>query len=108
MSKEDPETQAAVKRAMASHAKLVIGDDANRQQMAMREVQNVLAKYNVALVPRCMISPMGIEFMIETQVIPPEEVAKREKKKQEEENARKAGQVSKKGKGQSGRKKEKG
>ena len=89
--KEDQETQAAVKAAMNSHAKLVVGDKQKRQEMAMREIQNVLAKYDVALVPRAMISPGGIEFMIETQCIPPEAVAKKKAKQAKQKAARKKG-----------------
>lgn len=89
--KEDPETQKAVKSAMMQHAKLVIGDEQSRQQESMREVQNVLKKYNVSLVPRCMLSPGGIEFMIETVCIPPEEIAKRKAEQKEMEDARKEG-----------------
>ena len=68
---EDKETQKRVKEAMASHAKIVVGDEATRQERAMKEIQGILAKYNVSLVPRAMISPQGIEFMIETMVNKP-------------------------------------
>jgi hypothetical protein len=93
--KEDKETQAAVKAAMTQHSKLVVGDDQTRQQEAMREIQNVLAKYNVSLVPRAMISPSGIEFMIETQCIPPDIMAKKEAEQAEKVAARKGGKKKK-------------
>ena len=92
---EEKQTQAAVQAAMASHAKLVVGDDQKRQEMAMREIQNVLAKYDVALVPRAMLSPNGIEFMIETQCIPPEAVEKKKAKKAKQKAARKKGKRKK-------------
>ncbi len=94
--KEDKETQAAVKAAMASHGKLVVGDDQTRQEMAMREIQNVLAKYDVALVPRAMISPTGIEFMIETQCIPKEVLEKKKAKKDALQKQRQKGKKAKK------------
>jgi len=94
--KEDKETQAAVQAAMGQHAKLVIGDDQTRQQEAMREIQDVLARYNVSLVPRAMISPGGIEFMIETQAIPPEVLAKQAEKQAEKVAARKGGKRKRK------------
>ncbi|MHA2047688.1 MAG: hypothetical protein ACW99G_23140 [Candidatus Thorarchaeota archaeon] len=86
---EDEETKAAVKAAMEQHAKLVVGDDQKRQEMAMREIQNVLAKYDVALVPRAMISPGGIEFMIETQCVPKDVLEKQEAERKKKEAARK-------------------
>jgi hypothetical protein len=85
--KEDKETQAAVKAAMASHAKLVVGDEQHRQEYAM--LQGILAKYNVALVPRAMISPGGIEFMIETQCVPKDVLEKQEADRKAKEAARK-------------------
>ena len=106
--KEDPETQKAVKAAMMQHAKLVIGDEAHRQQEAMRAVQNVLNKYQVALVPTVMLRPQGMEFMIETVCIPPEEVARRAAKQKEMEDARKAGQVRKESQGEPEEEGEKG
>ena len=87
---EDEETKAAVAAAMEQHGKLVVGDDQKRQEMAMREIQNILAKYDVALVPRAMLSPTGIEFMIETQVIPPEIIEKQKEKQKAKEKLRKA------------------
>ena len=93
---EDKETQAAVKAAMAQHAKLVVGDDETRQQMAMREIQNVLAKYNVALVPRAMLSPGGVEFMIETKCIPQEELDKQKAKQDALQAKRQKGKAKKK------------
>jgi hypothetical protein len=56
----------------------------------MREIQGILAKYNVALVPRAMISPAGIEFMIETQCIPKEVLEKKKAKKDALKKKRKA------------------
>ena len=87
--KEDSETQAAVAKAVAEHQRLVIGDDQVRQETAMREIQAILAKYNVALVPRAMLSPGGIEFMIETAVIPPDVIAKKKAKQAKQEAERK-------------------
>ena len=86
---EEAETQEAVAKAVAEHQRLVVGDDQIRQETAMREIQGILAKYNVALVPRAMISPGGIEFMIETAVIPPEAVAKKKAKQAKQEAERK-------------------
>ncbi len=87
--KEDAETQAHVKAALTQHQKLVVGDDQVRQETSMREIQGILKKYNVALVPRAMISPGGIEFMIETQVIPKEVLEKQKAKQAEKEALRK-------------------
>ena len=92
---EDEETKAAVKSAMEQHGKLVVGDDQKRQEMAMREIQNVLAKYDVALVPRAMISPTGIEFMIETACVPPEVVEKKRAKQKKQKADRKKGKRNK-------------
>ena len=92
---EDEETKAAVAAAMEQHGKLVVGDEQKRQEMAMREIQNILAKYDVALVPRAMLSPNGIEFMIETAVIPPEVVEKKKAKKAKQKAARKKGKRKK-------------
>jgi len=92
---EDEQTKAAVKSAMAQHAKLVVGDDQVRQETAMREIQGILAKYDVALVPRAMLSPGGIEFMIETAVIPPEAVAKKKAKQAKQKAERKKGKRKK-------------
>jgi len=92
---EDEQTKAAVKAAMASHSKLVIGDDQKRQEMAMREIQDILAKYDVALVPRAMLSPNGIEFMIETACVPPEVVKKKKAKQAKQKAARKKGKRKK-------------
>jgi hypothetical protein len=96
MMKEDAETQAMVKDAVAQHQKLVVGDDQQRQQDAMREIQAVLAKYNVQLVPRAMISPGGIEFMIETQIVPPEVLKKQAEEQAEKVAARKGGKKKRK------------
>lgn len=85
--KESKETQKAVKAAMAQHAKLVIGDGQHRQEQAMREIGEILKKYEVALVPRAMISPGGIEFMIETQAKPPEVVEAEKKAAKEKKDA---------------------
>ncbi len=41
-----------------------------------------------------------MEFVIETQVLPPEKVAKREAKQKEREDARKAGQMREEGEGE--------
>ena len=94
--KEDKETQAMVKDAVAQHQRLVVGDDQTRQESAMREIQGVLKKHNVALVPRAMISPTGIEFMIETQCIPPEAIAKKKAKQDALQKQRQKGKKAKK------------
>jgi hypothetical protein len=62
----------------------------------MREIQTVLAKHSVALVPRAMISPGGIEFMIETQCVPKEVLEKQEKERKKKEAERKANRKPKK------------
>ncbi|MHA2164036.1 MAG: hypothetical protein ACXABF_16595 [Candidatus Thorarchaeota archaeon] len=87
--KEDAETQVAVAAALEQHKKLVVGDEQTRQETAMREIQTILAKHSVALVPRAMISPGGIEFMIETQCVPKEVLEKQQAKQKELEAARK-------------------
>ena len=92
---EEAETQEAVAKAVAEHQRLVVGDEQKRQETAMREIQAVLAKYDVALVPRAMISPNGIEFMIETQVLPPEVVKKKAEKQAAKEALRKGGKKNK-------------
>jgi len=92
---EEAETQEAVAKAVAEHQRLVVGDDQIRQETAMREIQGILAKYNVALVPRAMLSPGGIEFMIETAVIPPEAVAKKKAKQAKQKAERKKGKRKK-------------
>ena len=92
---EEAETQEAVAKAVAEHQRLVVGDEQKRQEMAMREIQNVLAKYDVALVPRAMISPNGIEFMIETQVLPKKKKKKKAEKQAAKEALRKGGKKNK-------------
>ena len=113
---EDAETKAAVKAAMAEYSKAVVGDDVRRQEMCMQEIQKLLAKYDCAIVPRCTISPRGVEFMLETIAKPRGEATGAGKKltgyaeapPTGAPDAPKARQVSKKGKGQSGRKGKKG
>ena len=92
---EDAETQAAVKAAMDSYNVAIIGDDARRSQECMQKIQEVLAKYECVLVPRCMLSPQGAEFMIEAMPAP----KKQSTPLQGAPNASQAGQMSKKGKG---------
>jgi len=67
---EDVETQKAVKAALNSYNVAIIGDDARRSQECMQKIQEVLAKYECVLVPRCMLSPQGAEFMIEAMPAP--------------------------------------
>ena len=118
---EEPETKEAVKAAVEEHKRLVIGDQLERQQTCMKAIHKALKEYGCDLVPRCMISPMGIEWMIEAiakskEVLQAEELQREQARKELEEqvasrgekHAREAGPVSKKGKGQSGRKKKKG
>ena len=69
-SLEDAETQAAVKAAMNSYNTAIIGDEARRSQECMQKIQEVLARYDCVLVPRCMLSPQGAEFMIEAMPAP--------------------------------------
>jgi len=64
------ETQKAVKAAMAQHAKIVVGDDREKQNRCMDEVKGVLAKYDCVLVPRAILSPGNAEFMIECRSRP--------------------------------------
>ena len=70
---EDAETQAAVKAAMQQYNTAIIGDDARRSQECMQKIQDVLNKYDCVLVPRCMLSPQGAEFMIEAMTKPPQQ-----------------------------------
>ena len=113
---EDAETKAAVKTAMNQYQHMVIGDDVRRQEECMKGIQEVLKKYNCRIVPRCTISPHGVEFMLETIAIPKGETTGAGKKltgyaevpPTGAPDAPKARQVSKKGKGQSGRKGKKG
>jgi hypothetical protein len=87
--KEDAETQGMVKDAVTEHQRLVVGDLQVRQETAMREIQAILKKYEVSLVPRAMLSPGGIEFMIETQAIDPAILEKQKAKETEQKAARK-------------------
>ena len=64
------ETQKAVKAAMAQHAKIVVGDDKERQNRCMDEIKGILAKYDCVLVPRAILSPGNAEFMIECKSRP--------------------------------------
>jgi hypothetical protein len=118
---EEPETKDAVKAAVEEHTRMVIGDQMDRQQKCMRAVQEALKKYGCDLVPRCLLSPGGIEWMVETiakskEALEAIELQKEQAKKElaekiaarGEKHAREAGPVSQKGKGQSGRKKKKG
>jgi len=99
MGEESEKTKRAVQSAMRQHSKLVVGDDHKRQQECMKAIQDALARYDCALVPRALLSQQGVEFVIETHAIPRDAKVK--------ENASQTGQVSKKGKGQSGRKRKK-
>ena len=67
---EDAETKQAVQAAMQEYGKAIIGDEARRAQECMQEVQKVLQKFDCVLVPRCMLSPQGAEFMIEAMPAP--------------------------------------
>ena len=67
---EENETKKAVKAAMAQHAKIVVGDDKERQTRCMDEVKGLLAKYDCILVPRAVLSPGQAEFMIECKATP--------------------------------------
>jgi hypothetical protein len=92
---EDKKTKEAVASAVAEHKRLVVGDEQIRQETAMREIQTVLKKYEVALVPRAMLSPNGIEFMIETACVPPEALKKKKAKKAKQKAERKKGKRKK-------------
>ena len=96
--KEDKETQEAVADAVAEHRRLVVGDLQVRQETAMREIQAILKKYDVALVPRAMISPSGIEFMIETQVVDPKILEKQKAKQDALQEQRQKGKAKTKAK----------
>jgi len=96
--KEDAETQEAVADAVAEHQRLVVGDLQVRQESAMREIQGILKKYEVALVPRAMISPAGIEFMIETQAVDPNILEKNKAKQAAMQEQRQKGKAKKKAK----------
>ena len=109
---EEPETKDAVKDAVEEHKRMVIGDQMQRQQDCMKEIQRVLKKYGCDLVPRCMLSPHGIEWLVEAiakspEVLQAEELQKEQARKELEEqivargekHAREAGPVRKKGKG---------
>ena len=67
---EEQKTQEAVAAAQAAHAQMVVGDDKERQNVCMKEIQEVLSKYDCVLIPRAMLHPGGREFMIETQTKP--------------------------------------
>ena len=67
---EENETKKAVKAAMAQHAKIVVGDDKERQTRCMDEVKGTLAKYDCILVPRAILSPGNAEFTIECRATP--------------------------------------
>ena len=109
---EEPETQEAVKVAVEEHKRMVIGDQMQRQQDCMKVIQKTLDKYGCSLVPRCMLHPNGMEWMVEAIAKPKEaleaEQLQKEKKQKEMEDARKAGSVRKKGKGKPKKEGEKG
>ena len=109
---EDAETQKAVKAAMNEYGKVIIGDDARRSQECMQKIQDVLAKYDCMLVPRCMLSPQGAEFMIEAHARPRGATTDAGKKLTGHAtgapNAGKTGQVRKKSKSGPKKKRKKG
>jgi len=72
MTKEEIETQKAVKAAMGQHKAMVIGGRVARQEDCMREVQETLKKYDCQLFPQALITPAGIQFMIECHPNPKE------------------------------------
>lgn len=110
----DAETRPFIDAAIDQHKRAVLGADQEKVAKCMEEIKEVLDKHNCHLVPRVLLSPAGTEFYIEAHPIPKREDFSAPQPvplaqiMQEEENARKARQVSKKGKGQSGRKKKKG
>jgi len=67
---EDAETQAAIKAAYEEYG-ASIGDGMRRQQECMKEIQDILAKYDCVILPRCTLSPQGMEFMLEAVPKPP-------------------------------------
>ena len=72
------ETKQAVKAAMAQHAKIVVGDDKERQQRCMDEIKGLMSKYDCVLVPRMMMQPGApAEFMIECRAVPRDPSGKR-------------------------------
>lgn len=62
--------QAKVQAAMAAHAKVVVGDEKQRQDACMAEIQQVLARYDCQLFPTIILRPTGPEFLIETRAKP--------------------------------------
>ena len=58
--------RSIVDSAIVQHTKQVIGDEKRRSDECMQELQQILVKYDCAIVPRAVISPQGIEFQIET------------------------------------------
>lgn len=64
------ETDKAVKAAMTQHAKIVTGEDKEKQNKCMDEIKKVLQDHNCILVPRAILSPGNAEFMIECRTRP--------------------------------------
>jgi len=109
----DAETRQYIEAAIGEHQKQVLGDMSEVTAACMDEVKKVLEKHGCVLVPRAVLSPNGLEFLIETRPMPrpgnfatPEPVPLAAQLK-EEQNARKVRQMSKKSKVQSGRKRKK-
>ena len=99
---EDVETQKAVKAAMNSYNATIIGDEARRSQECMNKIQEILKRYDCMLVPRCILSPQGAEFMIEALPRPPQQSTDAGKKATGYAgvpNASQAGQMRPQGKG---------
>jgi len=109
----DAETRPFIEAAIGEHQRQVMGDMQEVTAACMEEVKQVLKKHGCVLVPRAFLSPQGMEFLIETHMLPkgegfatPEPVPLAAQLK-EEQNARKVRQMSKKSKVQSGRKRKK-
>jgi hypothetical protein len=97
---EDAETKGAVKAAYEQYNE-AIGGDMRRTQECMQEIGKVLQKHECILVPRCVLSPHGAEFMIEAAPRPPGQSTGAGKKLtgyEDKPDAGKTGKVRKKGK----------
>ena len=60
------EVRGIVDSAIIEHTKQVIGDEKRRADLCMADVHNALNKHDCVIVPKCIISPNGVEFQIET------------------------------------------
>lgn len=58
--------RSIVDSAILEHTKQVIGDEKRRADLCMADVQTALNKHDCVIVPKCIISPNGVEFQVET------------------------------------------